>query len=219
MEVERGRAQQPCPMHPCSADKNINCWQNLTTRLEKNIIKIITNNTTYDADGSEVTLGERQENNLQIAWFAQQVENFETDLQQANPVWTVSEKDLQNKIMINVRQKKIPKLHAESLEMLKKYHVNLASQQKDRESWDLPWERTFQAIVSVTAVKIQFNSPRSVFRSFGRPGILSISELTSDSRSNERVQNLEKNYITKFNSHFTMRYTLISYHHLKVQDL
>lgn len=117
------------------------------------------------------------------------------------------------------KTKKIPKLHAESLEMLKKYHVNLASQQKDRESWDLPWGRTFQAIVSVTAVKIQFNSPRSVFRSFGRPGILSISELTSDSRSNERVQNLETNYITKLNSHFTMRYALISYHNLKVQVL
>lgn len=106
-------------MHPCSADKNINCWQNLTTRLEKNIIKIITNNTTYDADGSEVTLGERQENNLQIAWFAQQVENFETDLQQANPVWTVSEKDLQSAEQNN-DQCKIPKMHAKSLEMEKK---------------------------------------------------------------------------------------------------
>lgn len=35
-----------------------------------------------------------------------------------------------------------------------------------------PRGRTFHAMVSVMAVKIQFSSPRGVLRSFSRPGIL-----------------------------------------------
>lgn len=40
--------------------------------------------------------------------------------------------------------------------------------------WNNFWGRTFHAIVSVIAVKIQFNSPIGVRLSLGRPGILSI---------------------------------------------
>lgn len=64
---------------------------------------------------------------------------------------------------------------------------------KSQKKKNLPCGRTFQAIVSVTAVKIQLSSPKSVLRSFGRPGILSMSELSRDSRSNERLQNLISN--------------------------
>lgn len=39
---------------------------------------------------------------------------------------------------------------------------------------NLPLGNIFHAIVSVTAVNIQFNSPRGVRRSFNCPGILNI---------------------------------------------
>ena len=38
--------------------------------------------------------------------------------------------------------------------------------------YHVPLGKTFQAIVSVTVVKIQFNSPKGVRRSFSLPGIL-----------------------------------------------
>lgn len=47
-------------------------------------------------------------------------------------------------------------------------------------------------MVSVTAVKIQFNSPNSVLRSFWRPGILSISDSSIISFRRERLQNLQR---------------------------
>lgn len=53
----------------------------------------------------------------------------------------------------------------------------------------LPLGSTFQAMVSVVAVKIQLSSPIGVFLSFKRPGILSIkSRVTPE--SNERETNL-----------------------------
>lgn len=52
-----------------------------------------------------------------------------------------------------------------------------------------PRGSTFHAIVSVIAVNIQLSSPNGVFRSFWRPGILSIR--SGSKASNERGQNLE----------------------------
>ena len=65
-EVERGRAQQPCPMHPCSVEKQHKLLIDVVSTYQ-NIITIIINNTTYDADGLVANLGKKQENNLQIA--------------------------------------------------------------------------------------------------------------------------------------------------------
>lgn len=45
-------------------------------------------------------------------------------------------------------------------------------------------------MVSMIAVKIQCNSPRTVLRSVWRPGIFSTREWSIESRNNEREQNL-----------------------------
>jgi hypothetical protein len=47
----------------------------------------------------------------------------------------------------------------------------------------LPLGRTLQAIVSVTAVKIQFNSPIGVFLSVNFPGMLSNRSMDNPSNS------------------------------------
>jgi hypothetical protein len=48
--------------------------------------------------------------------------------------------------------------------------------------WNRARGKLFQAMVSVMAVKIQFNSPNGVFRSVWRPGMRSISSLDTPAR-------------------------------------
>ena len=67
----------------------------------------------------------------------------------------------------------------------------------------LPLGKVFHAIVSVTAVNIQFNSPRGVRRSFNCPGIL---------KNAKAIQNIE--YFTIARQQGTMLKTQILKHAL-----
>lgn len=57
----------------------------------------------------------------------------------------------------------------------KKFLNKLATRRSCLNSfWKISWGNTFQAMVSVIAVNIQFNSPRAVLLSAGLPGMRSI---------------------------------------------
>mmetsp|Transcript_16857 Transcript_16857/g.33783 ORF Transcript_16857/g.33783 Transcript_16857/m.33783 type:complete len:233 (-) Transcript_16857:644-1342(-) len=67
--------------------------------------------------------------------------------------------------------------------------IDATSRSWRNKRWNRSGGRRFQAMVSVMAVKIQFNSPSTLFRLFNCPGILSMSSWSIWRRGDFRVQN------------------------------